>query len=220
MLLEEMLTFLEKTRPDILVAQEVYACDDTNAPARFHSIETIQKRLHFEAYEFAPALIDNANGYRFLNGNAVFSRFPIVEHTAIPFDIPFGERKEQTVESNTHTPRNMQHAVVHANGIEVNVFNVQGVWDLDGDNASPRRIQMCQTIADAARGKQHVLLAGDTNLKPTNPALKPIDELLTSVFGQELTTSFNIKRKDMVKFPGYGTAVVDLMYVGHDVRVL
>jgi endonuclease/exonuclease/phosphatase family metal-dependent hydrolase len=134
--------------------------------------------------------------------------------------MPFSERTEQTPEQFEKTPRNLQHAVVHIENQDYNVFNVQGVWDLDGDNASPRRMAMCQTIADAVRDKTHVLLAGDTNLKPTNAALKPIDELLHSVFGNELVTSLNIQRKDLDKFPGYATAVVDLMYVSHDLDVI
>jgi endonuclease/exonuclease/phosphatase family metal-dependent hydrolase len=220
LLLDKLLSYLEQEQPDILITQEVFNSSDHTAPQRFRSIEAIQDRLHFAAYEFAPALIDNEDGHQFPSGNAIFSRFPITKHTTIPFDIPFSERTEHTPESISNTSRNVQHAVVKANNTTLNVFNVQGIWDLDGDNASPRRIAMCKTIADAARGKEHVLLAGDTNLKPTNPALKPVDKLLHSVFGHELTTSFNLHHKDLDKFPGYATAVVDLMYVSHDVQVL
>jgi len=218
--MEELLDFLEREQPDILVAQEVLNSDDPATPQRYRSIEAIQSRMHFPAVEYAEAFIDNEQGHRFPSGNATFSRFPIVEHHIIPYDVPYGERTEHNPQAWANTPRNLQHTVVQVDDIFWNVFNMHGIWDLVGERASDRRKKMCQTIADAVRGKTHILLAGDSNLKPTNPALKPIDELLTSVFGQELTTSFNIKRKDMVKFPGYGTAVVDLMYVGHDVRVL
>lgn len=218
--MDELLNYLEQEQPDILVAQEVLNSDDPTAPERFHSIETIQNRLHFADYRFGPALIDNEAGYRFESGNAIFSRFSITEHHIIPYDVPFGERTEHNHETFSNTPRNLQHAAIDVQGTVFNVFNMQGIWDLDGDNASPRREAMCQTIADAVRGKQHVLLAGDSNLKPTNAALKPVNELLHSVFGHELATSFNVKRKDLVKFPGYATAVVDLMYVGHDIEVL
>lgn len=219
--MDELLDYLEQEQPDILVAQEVFNSDDLTAPQRFRSIEAIQNRLGFASYEFAAALIDNDEDYRVPSGNAIFSHFPITKHTIIPYDVPFGERTEHNHESFSNTPRNLQHAVVQVGAsLELNVFNMQGVWDLDGDNASPRRIAMCRTVASAVKGKQHVLLAGDSNLKPTNAALKPVDELLCSVFGTELTTSFNVKRKDLVKFPGYATAVVDLMYVSRDIRVV
>lgn len=201
--MDEMLDFLEHEQPDILVAQEVLNSDDPAAPQRLRSIETIQKRMHFASVEYAEAFIDNEDGHRFPSGNAIFSRFPIVEHHIIPYDVPYGERTEHNPDAWTNTPRNLQHGVVQADGVTWNVFNTQGVWDLDGDRASDRRKKMCQTIAEAVHGKANVLLAGDSNLKPTNAALQPVDELLHSVFGHELATSFNVRRKDLVKFPGY-----------------
>jgi len=218
--LDSLLDYLEQEQPDILVAQEVFNCDDTSAPQRFRSIEAIQKRLNFPSWKFAEAFIDNEEGHRFPSGNAVFSRFPVIKHTVISFDVPFTERKEHNAEAFANTPRNLQHIVVHTDEADFNIFNVQGVWDLDGDNASPRRIAMCITIADTVRDKSHVLLAGDMNLKPTNTALKPINELLESVFKDELTTSFNVRRKDLKKFPGYATAVVDLMYASSDLQIM
>jgi hypothetical protein len=77
LLLDELLTYLEQEQPDILVAQEVWNNEDQSAPQHFRSIEAIQNRMHFAAYEFAPALIDNQDGYRFPSGNAIFSRYPI-----------------------------------------------------------------------------------------------------------------------------------------------
>ena len=163
-------------------------------PARFRSIETIQQRLHFASVDFAPALLDTEEGYKFQSGNAVLTRFPITSHQIIPYDKPFTERTARGPEAWAATPRNLQHVVVDANGTELNIFNTQGVWDLDGMNPSDRRKAMCQTIADAVAGKSHVIFAGDTNLNPTNPTLAPIDALLTPVFAKdELPTSFNVR---------------------------
>ena len=224
LLLDAILPFLERERPDILLLQEVLHCDDPAAPARFHSIETLQKHLDFLPHvHFAPALIDNEDGHRFSSGNAVASRFAITGSTVIPYGKPFDEHAERTEhnpEAFAATPRNLQHVVLDANGTELNIFNTQGVWDLDGDNPSERRRAMCRTVAAATAGKQHVMFAGDINLKPSNAALAPIDAQLQSVFGNELSTTFNVRRKDLVQFPGYATAVVDLMYISHDMHAL
>lgn len=217
--MDNIVDFLEQEQPDILVTQETLRCDDADAPARFHSIEAIQERLHFTACEFAPALIDNDDGYRVHSGNATFSRFPITAQRIIAYT-PFAERTEHTPETFANTPRNLQHTVIAAAGTRFNILNTQGVWDLDGDRPSEARQAMCRSIADTAQGLEHVILAGDTNLKPTNAALRPVDELLRTVFGDELQTSFNVRRKDLQRFPGYASAVVDLMYISPDLRAV
>lgn len=65
--------------------------------------------------------------------------------------------------------------------------------------------------------KPHVILAGDTNAKPTNQAMRNLEKHFVSVFGDELTTTFNMKRKTN---PGYATAAVDLMYISPDLEVI
>ena len=90
-------------------------------------------------------------------------------------------------------------------------------WDLNGDNFSEQRRRMSNVIIAESAGKPNVLLAGDTNAKPTNQAMRNVELHLKSVFGNRLTTSFNMRRKDN---PGYATAVVDLMYVSPTVRIV
>lgn len=104
-------------------------------------------------------------------------------------------------------------------GVQVDVYNFQGVWDLDGDNNSPQRARMGQTIVDAVKGKQRVILAGDTNARPTTQAIKNIENHLTNVFKAELTTTFNVAQKDLDKFPGYASSVVDMLFVSPAVTV-
>ncbi len=76
---------------------------------------------------------------------------------------------------------------------------------------------MSQTIIEQTAGKQHIIVAGDTNAKYTNPVMRKIEENLTNVFGDSLTTSFNMRRKTN---PGYGTAVVDMIYASNDLTIL
>jgi len=114
-------------------------------------------------------------------------------------------------------PRNLQHVQVDANGTELNIFNIHGIWDLDGDNDSERRLAMSKAVVDAVSGKKHVVLAGDTNVKPETKTIRNIEKHLTSVFKDELMTSFNMRRKNN---PGYASAVVDMMFVSQDFKVL
>jgi endonuclease/exonuclease/phosphatase family metal-dependent hydrolase len=220
LLFDNLLAFLSREQPDILMLQEVLESAETGLDRRFYSVATIRQHLSLPHVDFAPALIDIDDGHRTLSGNAVISRWPITASRTIAYNQPFGERTEHTPQTFADTPRNLQHVILQADGNEINIFNTQGVWDLDGENPSTQRKAMCATIAQETAGKQHVVFAGDTNLNPTNSALAPIDAQLESVFKHELATSFNVRRKDLEKFPGYATAVVDLMYVGADVHVI
>jgi hypothetical protein len=60
-----------------------------------------------------------------------FSRFPVKDKRVTFFDVPYGEREDRP-EFYEFTPRNMQWAKLDANGIELNVFNTQGIWGFDG----------------------------------------------------------------------------------------
>jgi endonuclease/exonuclease/phosphatase family metal-dependent hydrolase len=219
-ILDNAIAYINKEKPGILAAQEAWHSPDKNMDGNYRAFQTIKENCGFAYASFAEAFIDNNGGHRFPSGNAIYSRWPLTEHEPIFYDMPKGERYAQTHDEYTVTPRNLQFVTTHTDNADINVFNTQGVWDLDGDNVTARRIKMCNEIAKATHGKQNVILAGDLNLKPTNKALAPIDAQLTSVFKYERSTSFNLRRKNIDKYPGYASAVVDLMYVSPDIKVL
>jgi endonuclease/exonuclease/phosphatase (EEP) superfamily protein YafD len=115
-------------------------------------------------------------------------------------------------------PRELEHVVIETPNGDVNVFNLQGVWDLDGDNYSEQRKKMAEVIVTAVEGKEHVILGGDTNARPTNKAIQQIEAKLINVFKGQLKTTFNMRHKDN---PGYATSVVDMLFVSpNDMEVL
>jgi endonuclease/exonuclease/phosphatase family metal-dependent hydrolase len=76
---------------------------------------------------------------------------------------------------------------------------------------------MSVTISDAIADQSNVILAGDTNARPTNKAILEIEAHLKSVFGKELQTSFNMRRKDN---PGYATSCVGMIFVSPNIKIL
>jgi endonuclease/exonuclease/phosphatase family metal-dependent hydrolase len=219
-LFEPMIEFLRAQNADILMLQEVF--NDTN-PAlepRFRAFTELQKILGYQHAEFAPALNfiskDVAN---VIQGNAVLSKFPLKSQPPIFFNEPFGDFIDD-MQHAPRCPRNLQRVEVMTPVGPMHILNLQGVWDLEGDNPSQKRYNMARIIIEQAKDKKRVVVAGDTNAKPTNKAMLTIEKHMDSVFKNELKTSFNVRRKDMEKFPGYGSAVVDLMYVSRDVKVI
>ncbi|HWZ66148.1 MAG TPA: endonuclease/exonuclease/phosphatase family protein [Patescibacteria group bacterium] len=216
-LMDGILDFLAKENADIVVLQEVYDGHDQTLPRQYRSIQVLQDKFHYPYIDFAPTVIDVLPVGKVTSGNAVLSRFQIKGHDVTFFNEPFGERDANDPKTFPITPRNLQHVVLDIPGGEINVFNLQGVWDLDGDNVSEKRRNMSNVIIKAITGKQNVIVAGDTNAKHTNPVMRAIEGHLNSVFGDELTTSFNMHRKDN---PGYATAVVDMIYVSKNIVTL
>jgi endonuclease/exonuclease/phosphatase family metal-dependent hydrolase len=151
-------------------------------------------------------------------GNAILSKFPIT-HVSEPvfFSHPYRTRNAHDPREFPTTPRNLQHIVVQTPHAPINLYNFQGVFDMNGDNFSDDRKHMSQVIIDAIANKQYVIVAGDTNAKSTNKSTLMIEEHLHNVFGRELATSFNMRQKTN---PGYATACVDMVFVSSDFEVV
>lgn len=216
-LLEEALDFITQIDPDILALQEVYNGKSSSLAARFRTLDILRSRLNYTTYNYAPEFIDNLKEGRICQGNAIFSKFPILESTTTFFDRPFDEHYVELPENFPTISHNLQGVLLNTPVGKVHFFNFHGVWDLDGDNFSESRKKMSKTIIDAVSDKKTVILAGDTNAKPTNKAMRDIERKLKSVFGDTVTTTFNMRRKNN---PGYATAAVDMIFVSRSIEIL
>ena len=216
-LFRSVIDFLKDQDADIVFLQEVYNAHDDALVENYRSLDALREHLAYPHESFAPAMLDKLLVGKIEEGNAVLSKFPIRSTDIRFFNEPYSERDPYDSADWPVSPRNLQHVVIDVNGIEVNGFNFQGVYDLDGDNFSEQRRTMSNTIIDSARGKRNVIIGGDTNARPTNPAMQNIAQHFTDVFGPELKTTFNMRRKDN---PGYATSVVDLLYVSPEIHVV
>lgn len=212
-----IVAFLKKEDADILLLQEVYDGTDPALPENYRSIQVLLRELGYRYHDFQPAMLDIVPEGKIEHGNAILSKLPITSSSNTFFSDPYRERHAHDPKEWPTTPRSLQHVTVSASERELNLYNFQGVWDLDGDNYSDPRKKMTEVILEQIRGKSHVILAGDTNATPGNQAITLIEHHLKNVFGRELTTSFNMRRKDN---PGYATACVDMMFVSSDISVL
>ncbi len=216
-LLDQAIDFLKAENADILFLQEVYGLNDQASDGQFRTLERAMQSLGEVYYDYVPGLRHNRKEGKFLQGNAILSKFPILKRNAIFFNDPYNDNFIDSPETNPMFPHVLQHVVLNTAIGEVNAFNLHGTWDLDGDNYSEKRQQMSQAIIKSVEGKIRVILAGDTNAKPTNKAMRNVEQYLNSVFGNELKSTFNMNRKDN---PGYATAAVDMMFVSSDVKII
>lgn len=201
-MMEKIRDFVEREQPDVMLLQEVWGAENQFPQFPYHN--------------FAPALWHLMNGERYLDGNVIYSKFPIVSSDVIFYDKPFGEGDESKRETFPFFPRNLQHVVIDAGGTKLNIFNTQGIWGEDGDD-NERRLRMSDTIVAAVKDKENVILGGDFNVNDYTQSILKIEKYLTNIFKHERTTSFNMRRKTN---GGYATSVVDNIFVSPDIKVL
>jgi endonuclease/exonuclease/phosphatase family metal-dependent hydrolase len=216
-LIDRCVDFLKGQDADLVILQEVHNGTDSNLPSSMRSLEVLRDNLKYPYEDFAPGVLFNHPEGKVPNGNAILSKFKINKSNFEFFREQFNDDYHDIPENFATYPRILQHAQLETPAGEVNIFNFHGVWDLDGDNYSDRRQQMSEKIIAAIKDKPNVLLGGDTNAKPTNQAMKNIEQYLTSVFGNNLKSTFNMRRKEN---PGYATAAVDMLFVSPNIKIL
>lgn len=215
-LFEAIVAFVKKQKADILLLQEVTHGEGNNLAQFQKAYSELQFLLLYPYQSFAPAFIDVQEGVEILQGNAVFSRFPITSTKTIFYDIPFGKRFEKNSESFLKTPRNLQHIVLKLDEKILNVFNTQGIWGLDGRD-NKRRLKMAETIVHEIKDHENVILAGDFNVCPGTETIAKIEKQLHNVFGSTLKSTFNMKQKEN---PGFAQAVVDMIFISSDIKAI
>jgi len=217
-LFDNMKAFLQNEQPDVLTLQEAYDGKEPDLPPNLRTIEELLKVFPGYHYYFSPQYRDIRKEGTALQGNAIFSRFPIIENKTVFFDIPYDDHyvEDEMNGDYTYDPHNLQHVTIQLPHTTANVINVHGIWGLDGAD-NPRRLQMSETIINTLKGKEHVIMAGDFNLKPNTQTIKNIESYVRNVFANELTSTFNMRHKTN---PGYATAVVDMIFVSDNIRVI
>jgi len=230
-LMEDVLEYIRKENPDILVCQEVYNGHDKSWDKKYRSVDVFKQELGYKHHHFAPAYSEKRDIGNLQQGNAIFSNFPIKSSQVVFYDNPYQENYEERFENFEHAPRNLQQVVLGIKGKEFNIFNTQGIWGKDGED-SKRRFKMSETIISQIKDKQNVILAGDFNLKDSTQAILNIEKHLINLLQGQAQTSFNIKRKlkagvkSFAKFErpevasGYAQAVVDMILVSQDIKVV
>lgn len=217
-LFDNVIQFLREQDADIVLLQEVFNGTEPTLERRFRSMQVLKEMLDYPYEDFAAAYrdFDLTNGLM-QRGDAILSKFPIKERHATFLSGGYSETYRDVPEQYKDCPRELEHVVIETPDGDLNVFNLQGVWDLNGDNFSEARKKMAEVILTAVKGKQHVILGGDTNARPTNKAIQMIEGELINVFKDTLISTFNMRHKDN---PGYATSAVDMLFVTPDIEVV
>jgi endonuclease/exonuclease/phosphatase family metal-dependent hydrolase len=211
------LDWLKQQNADILLLQEVTNSQDKSLPAKYRLLDELRRGLDYEYDDFVHSFVYREAVGAIPQGSAIFSRFPIKAQPARFFIVPKLAYYENRPEHWNKVPRTLQHIELDTPAGRANVFNIQGIWDLNGDDYSPARQRMTDTVLDAIKGKPNVIFGGDSNASQGNPLWQRVEKHLKTAFPNGLNSTFNMRRKSN---PGYATAAVDVVYVSPNIKVL
>lgn len=206
-----VLEFLKTQAADIYFLQEVFQNPRQDIPERFQTTRWLKANFPDYSFAYSPALIDaRAVEGDTEGGQAIISRWPLQNVQSFFPDVPFSRLDHDATTDFSHFPSIVQRADVTIQGQLVRLLNVHGPVNLEGLEPSERRQKFVATIQQHL--SKNTIVAGDFNLQPKNLALQPLESQLVSVFKDTLPTTFNQRRKDLVRFPGYATASVDMIW--------
>jgi exonuclease III len=219
---DNALDFLKREDPDILLMQEVFNDHNPSLEQRFRTMDEFNKIFKFKDSDFAASCLFVQDFGKVEEGLAIFSKLPIIKrYDPLFFNEPFNDNYIDDASGPPIAPRNLEHVVIDIHGIPLDVLNFQGVWDLNGENDSVKRLHMSEVIVDAIKDLQNVVLGGDTNVWPTTKTISNIEEHLNNAFGRELKTTFNMSRKGDSKYKaGYAVSVVDMLFTSPQINVI
>ncbi len=218
-LLDDAISFLNEQDPDILFLQESQETDQVTTKLHYKTVTEVTKRTQLPYHVFSPFCEFVFGEVRIFHGNAVFSKYPLTFLETVYFvgsyetaDF-FGAQERHDY---SELPHAMQITSVQLPHCTVQLLNVHGVWGRDGED-SEIRDAMVDKIIRKIDPTHPTIAAGDFNFQAYTHAARRLEEQLHSVFGQTLTSTFNMRRKTD---PGFATASVDMIYVSKNVPVL
>ena len=171
--------FFNSQKPDIVCMQEVH---DLNGPsgAVFFSLGELQERCGFKNSFMSPSYASNYQRRKNPFGNAMLANLPIVSKETI---FTYGEfNNDFDITGDEFNVRNLQHAVMEADGQSLHVLNHHGFLIPEHKNGNSETERQMRLITDyVSKLDGPIILCGDFNLAPTSPSIKIIDSLLTNL---------------------------------------
>lgn len=178
---KEMAGLIRENSIDIIGIQETGIYYDQKPPLNI--AEKIAEKLNFN-FVFYPSLdVRSDPKRRYIIGNAILSRFPILESTFYPL----GPEIEYDGTSRTE-PRILVYAKIKLGRKALHFFTTHLQFSVKC-KTTKIRLDQAEKIFSLSKKVQPAILAGDFNIPPQNEEIKKIEKVLTRVPGEEPTWS-------------------------------
>jgi endonuclease/exonuclease/phosphatase family metal-dependent hydrolase len=218
-LFEAALNFLRTENADVMFLQEAYDGHDHGFEERFRTVDILKATFPEHYAFFAPVYADTRQHEGEIDdGQLILSRWPLTKTESLFLDVPYGKYDQDGTTDFSNFPALVQKATLMFEEKEITLLNVHGPVNFNGDEDDVRRLRLRDIILNNI--SEYTIAAGDFNMRPTTQTIQAIEQKLVNVFAGEFTTTFNLRRKDLVKFPGYATSVVDMLFVSPSFKMV
>lgn len=212
---------IERENPDILCLQEAFSCPGgaMRYPDKtFNSVELITELGYPNVY-FSPVCTFNVDGTEVRYGNAIVSRFPIIQTETVEVNKSLSDTTLLPI--NSGNERNAQYARIELpSGERVSVINHHGYWEPNG-MGSAVSVEKMQLVKDFAQAKPAPrVVCGDLNVIPESPAMRVWDdsfENLTAIYKLK-TTLGSLSKANLKSFKGDPHVACDHILVSPDIK--
>lgn len=172
-----MAEVIKENKIDVVGIQEAGIFYDNPQPLNI--AEKIARELDFN-FVFYPSL-DARPERSYIIGNAILSRFPILESAVYPL----GPEVEYDETSRTE-PRILVFSKIKVEDKLVNFYTTHLQFSVNCQTTDARLNQVEKILA-LVKSDRPTILAGDFNVPPQNEEIKKIEKVLTRVSGDEPT---------------------------------
>jgi endonuclease/exonuclease/phosphatase family metal-dependent hydrolase len=212
-LMKPLLELLEGEQADFLCLQEAISFDG-EIHSLLGTIEEMQSKLSnpYRELYYSPGIRFNFMHKNAQWGNAILSRFPILEKETEFTHLSYIDNFN--FDDYDYNARNFQHCVIKTeSGKSLNVLNHHGYHIPDHKNGNQETLRQMNQIVEYVNGLAGpVILTGDFNLAPHSQSLEVLNKKLNnlSMNNRLITTRTTLTSK---------VEVCDYIFVSDEIKV-
>lgn len=169
-ILWQVAPFLKQHNPDIVCLQEIFSSPE-GVPNwdSFSGLETLQQALpELQYWFFAPLYSYSVQRRKVTSGNAIGSRYPIVDKQVFFTHGQYVDEKDPT--PNTRNAQSCKLSL--SRNVQLGLVNHHAYWDKNPAGA-PEAIAKMQQVCDAAMALgDPVIVTGDLNVVPQSKPMQ------------------------------------------------
>lgn len=215
------LDFLKKENADFMLLQEVYDGKAQDLPAKFRKCQEI-KQLFPRFYDaYMPVFTDQRKTEgEVIDGSLILSRFPLGKSKSIFIDRGQIKAEHDAIGDFSDFPAGFLSVDTQIDDKQVKLINMHGPVNFNGVEDDKRRMKLLNLILADIKDDDYVIVGGDSNAQPATQLYSQLQNKLQDPFKNKLKTTFNLKQKDLEKFPGYAGVIVDMLMCSKKFKIL
>ena len=210
---------------DVVVLQESMRKLNGNVKSMFNSCNALQEKTAYKNSFFGPLWygtkeVENGKitadfGGCVEQGNQTLTNFPIVKASNVFYYLKYGMYEDATNFKKDDHPRAFTNTILDANGKELQIINVHGLWSKN-KTGSLRTAKQLTAILKQIRFDIPSIVVGDFNLLPSTSQIKSLGKKLRNLIAENGIKSTRPSFDDGLDT---GNIVCDYIFVNRLVKV-